>query len=90
MIIANAMNANETKAIFCLRTPIRLFLDTSPDGSRLDVVQVISKVLPKCDLVVSDTTKPNFTLREKLFENLDQEKSIVLISHNGTSLDHQL
>ena len=35
--------------------------------------------LPKCDLVVSATASPNFTLREELFENLELEKSIVLI-----------
>ena len=38
MIVANAMNATETKAIFCLRTTIRLFLDTSPECIRLDVL----------------------------------------------------
>ena len=32
-----------------------------------------------CDLVVSATASPNFTLREELFENLELEKSIVLI-----------
>ena len=32
--------------------------------------------LPKCDLVVSATASPNFTLREELFEELDLEKSI--------------
>ena len=35
--------------------------------------------LPKCDLVVSATASPNFTLREELFEELELEKSIVLI-----------
>ena len=41
-------------------------------GERMDY-------LPKCDLVVSATASPNFTLREELFENLELEKSIVLI-----------
>ncbi len=35
--------------------------------------------LPKCDLVVSATASPNFTLREELFEDLELEKTIVLI-----------
>lgn len=35
--------------------------------------------LPKCDLVVSATASPNFTLREELFEDLELEKSIILI-----------
>ena len=35
--------------------------------------------LPKCDLVVSATASPNFTLREELFENLELEKNIILI-----------
>ena len=39
-------------------------------GERMDY-------LPKCDLVVSATASPNFTLREELFENLELEKSIV-------------
>ena len=41
-------------------------------GERMDY-------LPKCDLVVSATASPNFTLREELFENLELEKSIVHI-----------
>lgn len=36
-------------------------------GERMDY-------LPKCDLVVSATASPNFTLREELFENLELEK----------------
>ena len=35
--------------------------------------------LPKCDLVVSATASPNFTLREELFEDLELEKNIILI-----------
>ena len=35
--------------------------------------------LPKCDLVVSATASPNFTLREELFETLELEKPLILI-----------
>ena len=35
--------------------------------------------LPKCDLVVSATASPNFTLREEIFENLELEKTLILI-----------
>ena len=35
--------------------------------------------LPKCDLVVSATASPNFTLREEQFENLELEKTLILI-----------
>ena len=40
-------------------------------GERMDY-------LPKCDLVVSATASPNFTLREELFESVEQVKSIDL------------
>ena len=39
-------------------------------GERMDY-------LPKCDLVVSATASPNFTLREELFENLELEKETI-------------
>jgi glutamyl-tRNA reductase len=35
--------------------------------------------LPECDLVVSATASPNFTLREELFENLELVKPLLLI-----------
>lgn len=35
--------------------------------------------LPQCDLVVSATASPNFTLREELFEEIVLEKPLVLI-----------
>lgn len=35
--------------------------------------------LPKCDLVVSATASPNFTLREELFEQIELEKTLILI-----------
>lgn len=35
--------------------------------------------LPKCDLVVSATASPNFTLREELFEELEIDKTMILI-----------
>ena len=35
--------------------------------------------LPECDLVVSATASPNFTLREDLFEDLRLHKNIILI-----------
>ena len=41
-------------------------------GERMDY-------LPKCDLVVSATASPNFTLREELFEKLELEKPLILI-----------
>ena len=42
-------------------------------GERMDY-------LPKCDLVVSATASPNFTLREELFENLELEKALFLLT----------
>lgn len=41
-------------------------------GERMDY-------LPKCDFVVSATASPNFTLREEQFENLELEKTLILI-----------
>ena len=41
-------------------------------GERMDY-------LPKCDLVVSATASPNFTLREELFADLKLEKPLILI-----------
>ncbi|MDO5136021.1 MAG: glutamyl-tRNA reductase [Eubacteriales bacterium] len=35
--------------------------------------------LPKCDLVVSATASPNFTLREELFEDLPLQKELILM-----------
>lgn len=35
--------------------------------------------LPKCDIVVSATASPNFTLREELFEDIELNKTIILI-----------
>ena len=35
--------------------------------------------LPKCDLVVSATASPNFTLREELFADITLEKPLILI-----------
>lgn len=35
--------------------------------------------LPKCDLVVSATASPNFTLREELFEEVELHKTMILI-----------
>ncbi len=41
-------------------------------GERMDY-------LPKCDLVVSATASPNFTLREELFEQIKLQKTLILI-----------
>ena len=35
--------------------------------------------LPKCDLVVSATASPNYTLKRELFENLDLDHPVILI-----------
>lgn len=35
--------------------------------------------LPQCDLVVSATASPNFTLREELFEELELDRTMILI-----------
>lgn len=35
--------------------------------------------LPQCDLVVSATASPNFTLREELFEDIEIERTMILI-----------
>lgn len=35
--------------------------------------------LPQCDLVVSATASPNFTLREELFEEVELTKTLILI-----------
>ncbi len=35
--------------------------------------------LPKCDLAVSATTSPNFTLRQELFEEISLKKPLILI-----------
>ncbi|MDO4273169.1 MAG: glutamyl-tRNA reductase [Eubacteriales bacterium] len=35
--------------------------------------------LPQCDIVVSATASPNFTLREELFEDIELNKTIILI-----------
>lgn len=41
-------------------------------GERMDY-------LPECDLVVSATASPNFTLREELFEGITVKESLILI-----------
>lgn len=45
---------------------------------RINYTERIS-YLPKCDLVVSATASPNFTLREELFEEIELEKTLILI-----------
>ena len=37
------------------------------------------KYVPQCDLVVSATASPNFTLREELFQNLQMKDELILI-----------
>lgn len=50
-----------------------------PQGCRRINYGERMEYLPQCDLVVSATASPNFTLREELFENLELEKTLILI-----------
>lgn len=38
-----------------------------------------TEYLPECDLVVSATASPNFTIREEMFEELELEKTMIMI-----------
>lgn len=45
---------------------------------RIDYGERMSYV-PRCDLIVSATASPNFTLREELFEQIELDKTLILI-----------
>lgn len=50
-----------------------------PNGCRRMNYGDRMEYLPECDLVVSATASPNFTLREELFEQIELKKKIILI-----------
>lgn len=50
-----------------------------PEGCKRIDYGARMEYLPQCDLVVSATASPNFTLREELFEEVELTKTLILI-----------
>ena len=60
-------------------TPVQKLYGNIPFGCKRINYGERMDYLPKCDLVVSATASPNFTLREELFEQIKLQKTLILI-----------